>query len=346
MLAAFVISLVMTWYTPTMIFSAVAGGYIADPHVGYLPQDNHYFQTLNFTYNHVIAAFLIIIYALVAIFLHQKKKHNSETLGRKDMIADYSIAIISFLAVSTAMGYAYGRFFNKPFFNVLTGFFYIFYQEYKRWILLYRRLSKIFKWSNELFTWGMMVVKSLLGKKLQFQSRMVALPRSLYKMKTAISSVIVAGLLILVLIYICWKYVCRPKPVLQIASTANSSTPAAVTCLPDVKVVKPSATTQPPPVSGDLKQGQKPAPIPLSPVSKDLKRVQKPAPIPLLPVPAVEEDLPAVPSDKLLATDDGDEDRLAPNTIEITSREKKRRKNHRMLRAVDDDEKQKPGSKK
>uniref|UniRef100_A0A915DQD5 Uncharacterized protein n=1 Tax=Ditylenchus dipsaci TaxID=166011 RepID=A0A915DQD5_9BILA len=150
--------------------------------------------------------------------------------------------------------------------------------------------------------------------------------------------VFVTGLLVFVLIYICWKYVCRPKPMLPTASTANPSALVAVTCLPDVKVVKPAVTTQPPPMSGNLKQGPKPAPIPLPPVSKDLKQRQKPAPIPPLPVPVVEKDLPAVPSDKLLAIDDGDEVRLAPNTIEITSLVKKRRKNRRMLRAVDDDE--------
>uniref|UniRef100_A0A915D886 Uncharacterized protein n=1 Tax=Ditylenchus dipsaci TaxID=166011 RepID=A0A915D886_9BILA len=154
-----------------------------------------------------------------------------------------------------------------------------------------------------------------------------------------ISGVIVAGLLILLLIYICWKYACRPKPVLPTASTANPSAPMAVTCLPDVKVVKPTATTQPPPVSCDLKQGQKPVPIPQPPVSSELKQGQEPAPIPPPPVPVVEKDLPAVPSEKLLAIDDGDEVRLAPNTIEITSLEKKRRKNRRMLKAVDDDEK-------
>uniref|UniRef100_A0A915E6Q7 7TM GPCR serpentine receptor class x (Srx) domain-containing protein n=1 Tax=Ditylenchus dipsaci TaxID=166011 RepID=A0A915E6Q7_9BILA len=37
----FVSSVVMTWFTPTMVFSGVAGGYIADPHVGYLPQDDY-----------------------------------------------------------------------------------------------------------------------------------------------------------------------------------------------------------------------------------------------------------------------------------------------------------------
>uniref|UniRef100_A0A915CV74 Uncharacterized protein n=1 Tax=Ditylenchus dipsaci TaxID=166011 RepID=A0A915CV74_9BILA len=120
------------------------------------------------------------------------------------------------------------------------------------------------------------------------------------------------------------KYVCRPSPVLPTGSTANPSAPVAVTCLPDVKVVKPTATTQPLPLSGELKQGPKPVPIP---------------PPAVLPMSAVEKDLPAVPSDKLLAVDDGDEVRLGPNTIEITSLEKKRRRDRRMLRAVDDDEK-------
>uniref|UniRef100_A0A915DG48 Uncharacterized protein n=1 Tax=Ditylenchus dipsaci TaxID=166011 RepID=A0A915DG48_9BILA len=35
-------SIVMTWYTPTMLFSGVAGGFLADPHVGYLPQDEYF----------------------------------------------------------------------------------------------------------------------------------------------------------------------------------------------------------------------------------------------------------------------------------------------------------------
>uniref|UniRef100_A0A915D7G4 Uncharacterized protein n=1 Tax=Ditylenchus dipsaci TaxID=166011 RepID=A0A915D7G4_9BILA len=133
---------------------------------------------------------------------------------------------------------------------------------------------RIFKWSDELFHMG------YDGKKPLWH--IIAI---------SISGVIVAGLLIFLLIYICWKYACRPKPVLPTASTANPSAPMAVTCLPDVKVVKPTATTQPPPVSCDLKQGsQKPVPIPQPPVSSELKQGQKPAPIPPPPVPVVEKE--------------------------------------------------------
>uniref|UniRef100_A0A915DU23 Uncharacterized protein n=1 Tax=Ditylenchus dipsaci TaxID=166011 RepID=A0A915DU23_9BILA len=190
--------------------------------------------------------------------------------------------------------------------------------------------SKIFQWSNELFH-----MEKGWAKPVDDEAAI-----SIKNGRTTknISGVIVAGLLIVVLFYICLKYVCRPKPVLPTTSAANPSAPMAVTCLPDVKVVKPTATTQPPPNFSDLKQGSKPAPIP-PPVSKDLKPGQEAASIPPPPVLVVEKDLPAVPSDKLLAIDDGDEVRLAPNTIEITSLEKKRRKNRRMLKAVDDDEK-------
>uniref|UniRef100_A0A915DRB1 Uncharacterized protein n=1 Tax=Ditylenchus dipsaci TaxID=166011 RepID=A0A915DRB1_9BILA len=114
-------SIVMTWYTPTMLFSGVAGGFLADPHVGYLPQDEYFFQTVTFIHNQVIAFSLVIVYTFVGVHMFKQKKDNRNVvLGRK-AAEDYSlflqISIISFLAFGTAMGYAYGRFIESFFFN-------------------------------------------------------------------------------------------------------------------------------------------------------------------------------------------------------------------------------------
>uniref|UniRef100_A0A915E8E8 Uncharacterized protein n=1 Tax=Ditylenchus dipsaci TaxID=166011 RepID=A0A915E8E8_9BILA len=190
--------------------------------------------------------------------------------------------------------------------------------------------SKIFKWSNELFYMGEDGKKAPIDCEAKISIDNGRTPRYFECYCGWFADCCPH----LHLLEICLS----PKTVSPTASTANPSAPGAVTCLPDVKVVKPTATTQPPPVSCDLKQGQKPVPIPQPPVSSDLKQGQKPAPLPPAPLTAMKIDLPAAPSDKLLAIDDGDEVRLAPNTIEITSLEKKRRKNRRMLKAVDEDE--------
>uniref|UniRef100_A0A915E090 Uncharacterized protein n=1 Tax=Ditylenchus dipsaci TaxID=166011 RepID=A0A915E090_9BILA len=155
------------------------------------------------------------------------------------------------------------------------------------------------------------------------------------------------------------------KPVLPATAEANLSTPTAVTCLPAQKVVKPSATTQPAPVSSDLKHGvvrvppstappsstpQPPAALPPStatPNESDDERFQRRTrervakfkavtiEIPPVPAPIIETPSKRRPSAEFRRTlESRDETELAPNTVKLERYERER--SRRMLKAVDE----------
>uniref|UniRef100_A0A915E324 Uncharacterized protein n=1 Tax=Ditylenchus dipsaci TaxID=166011 RepID=A0A915E324_9BILA len=154
------------------------------------------------------------------------------------------------------------------------------------------------------------------------------------------------------------------KPVLPATAEANLSTPTAVTCLPAQRVVKSSATTQPAPVSSDLKHGvvrvppstappsstpQPPAALPPSsappstatPNESDDERFQRrtvqgcyhrnpPVPAPIIETPSKRR-----PSAEFRRTlESRDETELAPNTVKLDRYERER--SRRMLKAVDE----------
>uniref|UniRef100_A0A915CNN0 Uncharacterized protein n=1 Tax=Ditylenchus dipsaci TaxID=166011 RepID=A0A915CNN0_9BILA len=146
------------------------------------------------------------------------------------------------------------------------------------------------------------------------------------------------------------------KPVLPATAEANLSTPTAVTCLPAQKVVKPSATTQPAPVSSDLKHGVVRVPRSTAPPSST---PQPPAALPPSSAPPStatpnESDderfqrrnrermakFKATPSKRRPSAEfrrtleSRDETELAPNTVKLDRYERER--SRRMLKAVDE----------
>uniref|UniRef100_A0A915DK64 Uncharacterized protein n=1 Tax=Ditylenchus dipsaci TaxID=166011 RepID=A0A915DK64_9BILA len=184
-----------------------------------------------------------------------------------------------------------------------------------------------------------------------------------------IVAIVAAIVVVLVVVGIAvWCIYSCCKPVSPAAAEANLSTPTAVTCLPAQRVVKSSATTQPAPVSSDLKQGvvrvplstapqsstpQPPAALPpssappstVTPNESDDERFQRRTrervakfeavtiEIPPVPAPIIETPSRRRPSAEFRRTlESREETELAPNTVKLDRYERER--SRRMLKAV------------
>uniref|UniRef100_A0A915ENL8 Uncharacterized protein n=1 Tax=Ditylenchus dipsaci TaxID=166011 RepID=A0A915ENL8_9BILA len=137
-IAPFFSAALMSWFTTPVLFTAVEGGFIFDPHNGYLAWDPYFFPYVHFVYNHIFSLVLAAIYLYLGALVYGKR-HAKSGLNHKT-VQDYSlflqISIICFLAMCTAMGYAYEGFLKSSYVTIATAYAYIFYQSSPAFVYL------------------------------------------------------------------------------------------------------------------------------------------------------------------------------------------------------------------